>query len=34
MDQKDQSRELDQIKQMQQMFKANMKTQPYPLYPN
>ncbi|MGD6849220.1 SDR family oxidoreductase [Rossellomorea aquimaris] len=34
MDQKDQSRQLDQIKQMQQMFKANMKTQPYPIYPN
>lgn len=37
MDQKDQSRQLDQIKQMQQMqqmFKANMKTQPYPMYPN
>lgn len=34
MDQKDQSRQLDQIKQMQEMFKANMKTQPYPMYPN
>lgn len=34
MDQNDQSRQLDQIKQMQQMFKANMKTQPYPIYPN
>ncbi|MEL3956476.1 SDR family oxidoreductase [Caldifermentibacillus hisashii] len=34
MDQKDQSRQLDQIKQMQQMFKANMKTHPYPMYPN
>jgi NAD(P)-dependent dehydrogenase (short-subunit alcohol dehydrogenase family) len=34
MDQKDHSRQLDQIKQMQQMFKANMKTQPYPIYPN
>ncbi|MFE7062916.1 SDR family oxidoreductase [Sutcliffiella sp. NPDC057660] len=34
MDQKDQSRQLDEIKQMQQMFKANMKTQPYPMYPN
>lgn len=34
MDQKDQNRQLDQIKQMQQMFKANMKTQPYPMYPN
>ncbi|MFD2616668.1 SDR family oxidoreductase [Terrilactibacillus laevilacticus] len=34
MDQKDQSRQLDQIKQMQQMFKANMKTRPYPMYPN
>lgn len=34
MDQKDQSRQLDQIKQMQQMFKANMKTEPYPMYPN
>ncbi|WHY69511.1 SDR family oxidoreductase [Neobacillus sp. SuZ13] len=34
MDQKDQSRQLDQIKQMQDMFKANMKTQPYPMYPN
>jgi NAD(P)-dependent dehydrogenase (short-subunit alcohol dehydrogenase family) len=34
MDQKDQSRHLDQIKQMQEMFKANMKTQPYPMYPN
>lgn len=34
MDQKDQSRQLDQIKQMQQKFKANMKTQPYPMYPN
>ncbi len=30
----DQSRQLDQIKQMQEMFKANMKTQPYPMYPN
>ncbi|WP_337031509.1 SDR family oxidoreductase [Paenibacillus illinoisensis] len=34
MDQNDQSRQLDQIKQMQQMFKANMITQPYPMYPN
>ncbi|KKB43752.1 SDR family oxidoreductase [Rummeliibacillus sp. TYF005] len=34
MDQKDQSRQLDQIKQMQQMFRANMKTHPYPMYPN
>lgn len=34
MDQKHQSRQLDQIKQMQQMFKTNMKTQPYPMYPN
>lgn len=34
MDQKDQSRQLDQIKQMQEMFKENMKTQPYPMYPN
>jgi hypothetical protein len=34
MDQKDQNRQLDQIKQMQQMFKANMKTHPYPMYPN
>jgi len=34
MDQKDQSRELDEIKKMQQMFKANLKTQPYPMYPN
>ncbi|GIO59798.1 MULTISPECIES: SDR family oxidoreductase [Paenibacillus] len=34
MDPKDQSRQLDQIKQMQQMFKANMITQPYPMYPN
>ncbi|WP_449354645.1 SDR family oxidoreductase [Virgibacillus natechei] len=34
MDQKDQSRQLDLIKQMQQMFKVNMKTQPYPMYPN
>ncbi|MCB5936187.1 SDR family oxidoreductase [Caldibacillus thermoamylovorans] len=34
MDQKDQSRQLDQIKQMQQMFRTNMKTHPYPMYPN
>ena len=34
MDQNDQSLQLDQIKEMQQMFKANMKTQPYPMYPN
>ncbi|MET3544779.1 NAD(P)-dependent dehydrogenase (short-subunit alcohol dehydrogenase family) [Paenibacillus favisporus] len=34
MDQKDQSHQLDQIKQMQQMFKENMITQPYPMYPN
>lgn len=34
MNQKDQSHQLDQIKQMQQMFKANMITQPYPMYPN
>ncbi|MGM0752463.1 MAG: hypothetical protein ACQET6_11050 [Bacillota bacterium] len=33
MDQKDQSRNLDQIEQLQQMFKANMNTQPYPKYP-
>ncbi len=34
MDQKDQSHQLDQIKQMQQLFNANMITQPYPMYPN
>ncbi|MEC1526174.1 SDR family oxidoreductase, partial [Neobacillus niacini] len=34
MDQKAQSRQLDQIKQMQEMFKENMKIQPYPMYPN
>lgn len=34
MDQKDQSRQLGQIKQMQQMFRTNMKTHPYPMYPN
>lgn len=34
MDQKDQSRQLELIKQMQQMFKTNMKIQPYPMYPN
>ncbi|PPA69181.1 SDR family oxidoreductase [Jeotgalibacillus proteolyticus] len=34
MDQKDQNRQLDQIKEMQELFKANMKTQPYPMYPN
>lgn len=34
MDQNDQRHQLDQIKLMQQMFKANMKTQPYPMYPN